>query len=147
MPFAMDTLNDDLIEHILSHLSRREALQTALVCSAWAVLIKKLDSSQHSRPWAPRILVGCSRLCRVLDVDPATGAATAAGRWGPRARPRSVASGIPRWLTGMAVSPYNGDVYACQARQSIPLQHRNSLKNTYNHITRYQSTAHPGCPT
>ncbi|GAX81307.1 hypothetical protein CEUSTIGMA_g8738.t1 [Chlamydomonas eustigma] len=105
--------NRYLLSLILKHLPRREALRTSLVCSNFHEAVHLLQIYD----FRPRLLLGCSRLSKVLDIDLSTNQVNRMGQHiAPKRRSHASLSrgSAPNWITGIAINPSDGDLYVCQ---------------------------------
>lgn len=116
--------SSDLLPRILCNLTRRAAFRVSLTCKQFYKAVETLENDHN---FSPRVILGCSRQARVVDVSslldlphqhtiskPAvlpTGQSYKKRKWSRGWSDAAKSKKDVNWVTGIAVGP-DGDIYA-----------------------------------
>lgn len=126
--------NVDLLSRILMRMTRRDAANAARTCLAFS---KAFVLCSERSAFVPRIIIGCSRLARVLGMDLTCWRPSQIGHW--KQRGKGHGSKQAAWITGMAV--HEGDIYVCEYLQRwIAWSHSSAdwLNRSVQHLWSHQ---------
>ncbi|CAL8469424.1 g8965 [Coccomyxa elongata] len=129
-------LSIDVLELIVVHLTRREAIKLSAVCRELREIL-----SANKFTYTARLVVVASESNLLLDLCPKSGNILHCATILQRAlRKNEKLSNF--WPTGVAMSPYDGDYYVCQYKGPRVLQFRGtdlSFRGLYEAVSAFST--------